>query len=595
MTNAELMRLDYKYTAILLCAVLMTVQGCYKDKGNYDYHDVNSLTVTLDCPTPYNLTMGETVRIHPSLHFASGNGNSDRLEYRWYLGSYEGYTEDGWNTLDFEWTPDRLVDSETLLLVVTDPVTGIQSFAGVVLSVKAIYDAYGVIVLTEKENGKSGLSFIKWKSDDVKWVTDVDPESSINGRIMPTYEEYPDVYFTENGEDLPAGPIGLHEHYCDDKTTVGQILVMTEGGAVDISGKTFRKDPVGTLENVFTDGSYPDGMRYVSEAMMMSRVDLVTDQDGHVYTRVKNTSKLFHSGKFLGRRLEFDGSEVSGCSLYMHPFSISPNACVLYDGKSKRMFHVCDSGASVEWDMQEGDVAAGHSFPILDVDDRKKITSDDGSEDMYVSPEDMSAVDKVISIGFSTSNPVRSYNSTLLMFRRAGRYFLQEMWISRTNFGRGNFEFKVTRARIEEIKGLPGDPADLYISPYAYYDENPYAMFAVGRQLYTYDLINRTLPVSAYFSKDLRADIVAVSGEDNYYEWWTALGLDDGSVIVVNSRDARYSRNHCVLYDSRKEMYNATSGSGVKQENDRTPLEMGRIVDVWFKRRGGGIWSVSSY
>ena len=58
MTNAELMRLDYKYTAILLCAVLMTVQGCYKDKGNYDYHDVNSLTVTLDCPTPYNLTMG---------------------------------------------------------------------------------------------------------------------------------------------------------------------------------------------------------------------------------------------------------------------------------------------------------------------------------------------------------------------------------------------------------------------------------------------------------------------------------------------------------------------------------------------------------
>ena len=183
----------------------------------------------------------------------------------------------------------------------------------------------------------------------------------------------------------------------------------------------------------------------------------------------------------------------------------------------------------------------------------------------------------------------------MLMFRRAGRYFLQEMWISRTNFGRGNFEFKVTRARIEEIKGLPGDPADLYISPYVYYDENPYAMFAVGRQLYTYDLINRTLPVSAYFSKDLRADIVAVSGEDNYYEWWTALGLDDGSVIVVNSRDARYSRNHCVLYDSRKEMYNATSGSGVKQENDRTPLEMGRIVDVWFKRRGGGIWSVSSY
>ena len=101
--------------------------------------------------------------------------------------------------------------------------------------------------------------------------------------------------------------------------------------------------------------------------MMMTRVDLVTDQDGHIYTRVKNSNKLFHSGKFLNNQLEYDGEAVSGCSLYMHPFSISPNACVVYDSRRKRMFHVCDSGGSVEWDMQEGDVGAGHSFPILNI------------------------------------------------------------------------------------------------------------------------------------------------------------------------------------------------------------------------------------
>lgn len=170
------------------------------------------------------------------------------------------------------------------------------------------------------------------------------------------------------------------------------------------------------------------------------------------------------------------------------------------------------------------------------------------------------------------------------------------MWISRTNFGRGNFEYKVTNARIEEIKGLPGDPDALYVSPYVYNTYPcPYAMLAVGDQLYVYDLRNRTLPVSAYFDKPLRANIISLSGEGNYNMWWTALGLDDGSVIVVNMKDVRYQANKCVVYDSKKMMYNATSSAGVMQETDRTPMELGKIVDVWFKRRGDGIWSVGEF
>ena len=578
-------------------ALFQVLQGCYKDKGNYEYHDANALSINLNCANPYNITRGETISIHPKLNFVSGEGDAERLEYRWYLGSLEGETRDEWNTLDFEWTPDELIDKKTLLLVVTDPVTDIQTFAGITVNVKAVYDAYGVLVLSEKENGRSSLSFIKWKSEDVAGIAGLEEGNENPGMVMKSYVEYPDLYFTENGEDLPAGPIGIHEHYCHDKTTVGQILVMTEGGAIDINGKTFRKDPVGSIEAVFPGGSYPEGMDHISQAMMMTRVDLVTDQDGHIYTRVKNSNKLFHSGKFLNNQLEYDGEAVSGCSLYMHPFSISPNACVVYDSRRKRMFHVCDSGGSVEWDMQEGDVGAGHSFPILNIQNESAVSSDDGSQSMYISPEDMSAAEKVFTIGYSTGTIfVREYTSTFVVFKRDGRYFLQEMWISRTNFGRGNFEYKVTNARIEEIKGLPGDPDALYVSPYVYNTYPcPYAMLAVGSQLYVYDLRNRTLPVSAYFDKPLRANIISLSGEGNYNMWWTALGLDDGSVIVVNMKDVRYQANKCVVYDSKKMMYNATSGAGVMQETDRTPMELGKIVDVWFKRRGDGIWSVGEF
>lgn len=322
--------------------LVLGLHGCYADKGNYEYHDANELSINLNCANPYNITSGETISIHPKLNFASGEGNAERLEYRWYIGSLEGETRDEWNTLDFEWTPEELIDKKTLLLVVTDPVTGIQTFAGTTVNVRAVYDAYGVIVLSEKENGKSSLSFIKWKSEDVAGIAGLEEDNNNPGMVMKTYVEYPDLYYTENGEDLPAGPVGIHEHYCADNTTVGQILVMTKGGAIDINGKTFKKDPVGSIEAVFQGGAYPEGMDYISQAMMMTRVDLVSDQDGHIYTRVKNSNKLFHSGKFLGNKLEFEGEPVSGCSLYMHPFSISPNACVVYDSVRKRMFHVCD-------------------------------------------------------------------------------------------------------------------------------------------------------------------------------------------------------------------------------------------------------------
>ncbi|MGN0188817.1 MAG: PKD-like family lipoprotein, partial [Candidatus Cryptobacteroides sp.] len=543
---------------VFLSLLSLCLAGCYADKGNYDYVDINKVNVYLSCGGSYTITIGETISIKAEISFPEGNGDRDRLEFQWYLGNYPDDAVEGWNSPELEWTPDELMSKKTLLLEVHDPVTGIRYFAGTQITVQAIYDAYGVLVLSEKENGKSMLSYIKWKPDSVADVENLEPSASMeNGRdarLMRSYTEYPDVFFAENGTDLPEGPVSIHEHFCADKTSVAQLLILTRNGAVDISGKTFKVDPIGSLDKVFADGKYPDGMDYVKEARFMTRVDLVTDQDGHIYTRIRNTNQLFHSGRFLTNRLQYLGEEeVSDAHLYMHPYSISPNACIVHDNNAKRLFFVCDTGASVEWDLQEGDVAAGHSFAISDP---TKPSSQDGTEAMYVKASDLSAADEIISVGYSAGWPVREYTSTFVLFKRDGRYFLEEMWIARTNLGRGNFEFNVTRSRIEEIKGLPGDPVDLYISPYVYYYANPYIMLAVGNQVYVYDLENRTLPASAYFTEPLRADIVSLSGEDRYYLWWLALGLSDGSVVVVNTRNARYTRNRMVLYDSKKQMYN---------------------------------------
>lgn len=616
----KFMKKVYK-SNIILC-LLFTLAGCYSDKGNYEYVDINRVNLYLNCGSSCVITRGETLNIKAQISFpdaADGKGDSDRLIFNWYLGGYsaneaerEKYLLKGeeWQSSEVSWTPDRLMTNESLLVEVYDPVTEIRYFAGTKVTVKSEYDAWGVLVLSEKENGKSMFSYIKWKPEDLKDLNSAEVMANItrSGNVMTSYTEYPDVFYNDYGTDLPAGPISLSEHYNADKTSVANVLVLTENGAIDLSGRDFSIDPIESLEKQFTGGSYPAGMNYISEAEMMTRVDLVTDQDGHIYTRIRNTNKLFHSGNFLNSRLSLNGEEVSGAHLYMHPHSTSPNACIVHDDNRNRLFAVLDSGASVEFDLQETDIAAGHSFPI---NDASVPTSADGSENMYLKASDLSAAEKIFHVGFSVDAAHRtSYQSTFVVFKRGRRYFLEELWISRVALGRGNFEFNVTKSRIEEIKGLPGDPVDMYISPYTYVSTtegeapmglNPYMMIAVGNQIYVYsmDPSLRTNPVIPYFNAPLRANVVDVDGDALYGKWWLAAGLDDGSVIVINMRTPSYSPNRVVFYDSKKEMYNATTSAGLPQESDKTPLNLGKVKSVCLKRGGTGggnaeIWSVAT-
>ena len=62
-------------------ALFQVLQGCYKDKGNYEYHDANALSINLNCANPYNITRGETISIHPKLNFVSGEGDAEPVSY----------------------------------------------------------------------------------------------------------------------------------------------------------------------------------------------------------------------------------------------------------------------------------------------------------------------------------------------------------------------------------------------------------------------------------------------------------------------------------------------------------------------------------
>ena len=64
---------------LLWILVTLSVISCYDDKGNYDYSDLNRISIGLWDNTP-SVAMGDTFRLEPQLQFAIDSVNVN-LEY----------------------------------------------------------------------------------------------------------------------------------------------------------------------------------------------------------------------------------------------------------------------------------------------------------------------------------------------------------------------------------------------------------------------------------------------------------------------------------------------------------------------------------
>ncbi len=535
-----------KKTAILFVAAALAglSTACYEDKGNYDYTDVNELVIEMEegstLPPDFRLSMGGSIELHPVLKFVNGTGVRDRLEYRWTLipdvdNWEETYTQDDWNTLDFLWTPDFLIPQGRLQLTVTDPVTGLQSFGEANVSVTSRYDAYGAMILAERE-GKTELSFIKGIEFDVTIPTAV--------------EVYNDVYFMENGEDLPADPIKLHEHFCSDYSTAGQILVMTRNGAVDVSGLDFRKDI--DLQDAFDGQVYPEGFDYACDGMFMSRIDLLMDSKGYVYSRLKNTSDLFHSGYFLPNRLTIEGESepLSACRPIPAPYG-NLKACLLFDAGKRRFVLVGDTGTG-SWDGP-GEENANRAIVLPNPSATPK-----GEAEAFQPLDGMDEDVEILTIDHFCNNSYYSGMGYTIVFWKDGKTYFQEFTVDKVY---GVFGYSAMDPAVYEIKGLPGKPTFAYAQPYYKYSSftnNPLLYCAVGNKLYVYDRSNPTVPAVEYNPRDpegqlldnaFSGDIVAMNCE-NFGGRWGVVGLADGRVMILKTIQANYPEDQIVYFDS---------------------------------------------
>lgn len=550
-----------------LLAVVTLVTACYKDKGNEDYRNIGEVIITFDeeeKETARNLVIGDVLEIHPIISFKDDAGSAEHLTYQWVLqdnDTDEITKPEDWNTRDLKWTASKLIRSSNLWLVVTDTRTQIEYRNKLTCMISSPFATYGVMVLGEKA-GKTQFSFIK-----------------SSGSNFAEFTEYQGIFASENGKTLPDGPLLIHEHFCKDSATKGQLLLMTRDGAVDIGGMDFKRDV--TAEDIFDGGTYPAEVEYMSDAMFMSRIDLIADQDGHVYSRMKGTVDLFHSGYFLHDKLALDGETLEGCRFIMAPFSTFC-ACLVHDTAKKRLLLITDSGAGNGAFDDPGLANAGQPKALT-----YTATQLEQLPEGFVRVDDLSSVN-VLSIGYNRDYSWGAERAYTIIFERGGELFCQEFTIERTYY---YSTFSLGNPKIQKIQGLPGtDPSCILVQPYR--DNNAFVYFAFGNKLWIYDVQSN---LSYPWVKPYRANIVDMDAE-NYRSRFLALALDDGSVIIQNAETCHYEKNQTYLYDSKRELLPPPPGEGKEPGEwiDRDPIDLGTIKDICFKRNSGNGWDVNT-
>ena len=170
--------------------------SCYDDKGSYDYHEINEISIANWPDNGYTYLYLDTLRITPQvgvydttstepyIAFTLDDGNPNRYEYIWEVEETNiSYTETPYRgvigterNLVFPLTLN--VGTYRLYFKIRDTETDILWFSETTLNVQSSTDV-GFLVLGEKEDGNVGLDMISFAAGDTLIMTNLLEQSNL--------------------------------------------------------------------------------------------------------------------------------------------------------------------------------------------------------------------------------------------------------------------------------------------------------------------------------------------------------------------------------------------------------------------------------
>ena len=160
------MKVMKKKLSLLVLLAIALCMGCYDDKGNYDYHEFNEITIgDRGFDTAYILTsFVDTLRISPEIDFKLAENT--HLKFEWVARSNGvDFTEYPLgNERDLVFPVSLPTETYTLYFKVTDTLNTMEYWNATAMQVQDLLTS-GWIILGENSNGEAQLDMITYSVD----------------------------------------------------------------------------------------------------------------------------------------------------------------------------------------------------------------------------------------------------------------------------------------------------------------------------------------------------------------------------------------------------------------------------------------------
>lgn len=316
---------------ILFFILFIFLYGCYEDKGNYDYSEVNVIEIKefQAHHDGWRLRLGSELELVPILTY-SIDSTVTTLAYNWQIRlDPQNYVQLGTEKV-LKWVADR-AGQLTVLLTITDTTNGLQCIGEERIYVldESEYPQ-GLWQILYEKNGKADLCALQ------VYNASYDPATGISTGACDYVDH---VYSLENeGEELGGIPCSIHEIFADQNSRSHLLLLQKGGvGPVYLDGTSYKKTIL--LQEEFIGGKLPENVDFVN-ASYAPNGDILFTNTGEIYTRRKVYPEVFYSGTYPDFPVYYEGGmEITHMIKYNGWNAIST---LMYDAKNHRFLVLVD-------------------------------------------------------------------------------------------------------------------------------------------------------------------------------------------------------------------------------------------------------------
>ena len=431
-----------RFFNIIALILILLLSACVKDKGNYDYVDINEVAIAGLADNYAAIYTVDTLRIEPTIHFSKPGASAESVSYYWIL--YKGTTviDTIGRSARLEYKVEVAPDTYTLFLRVVDNETGVAWKASTTLTVGTLYTK-GIMLMGTNENGYAEMDMITMVSDTLV-------VKGILGR-----------------SGLPAllDPV-CAQHVGGNTTTPNyvRLWVMTRSGSYFLDRLTMTGSTDNTFAKITVTTEFPN-KESIIPILYAPQITARSGTTGNTSARAILTTDgdIFPTHTFLAggdyyanpiNRVESDYNHRLKAAPYFWYSISNMNSIMWYDTENERFMNYANFG-----------VASASTVPT------------DNAGDIF--PWDQSSVGRTLVYGENTRNTdggSTEGNSFAIMKDASNQYYIYKF------FARGATPQKRDFYTVSPI-AVDFDKADHY----AFSSNRSVVFYSVGNRLYAYD------------------------------------------------------------------------------------------------------------